>query len=193
MWQCDRVKHHKRSVGVAFQPLDHVLLDQLLGVGFTDPLTVVARQKERFVVVVEISREIRVGVALAVVAKKVVDPLFEWAAARVKKPHAPLPESGGGISCRLRDFRNGDGLRWDRQLSFGCDFPVATDRTMAGVQTGKKRRPTRRTNGCATVGLLIARSLRRHLIQVRSLDEFLPVNPNVPLRDIITENKDEVW
>ena len=80
MWERDCVEHHERLIVMLAKPSKHVILNDLLGVSFTDAFSVVARQQEGLLVVVQIGREVRVGVSLAVVAKEMIDALVGWAA-----------------------------------------------------------------------------------------------------------------
>ena len=63
---------------------------------------------------------------------------------------------------------------------------------MAAVKPGEKRRAAGRTNARAAVSLHEAGALGSDLIHARRLDQLLPVNSDIPLGDIIAEDKDEI-
>ena len=189
----DGVEKHEGVFGVLLHPLDHFVLDEFLGVGLANTTTFVAGEGDGVVVVVEVGGEVGMGMTLAVVAEETVDALLVRAAGGVEKSHAPLAEGGGGIVGGFGDFANGDGFGRNGELTFGREFVVAADRAVTGVESGEKGRATGSANAGATVGLGVACSFGAEFVEAGSLDEFLAVDPDVTLGNVIAEDEDEVW
>ena len=190
--QGDRVEEEERLAGMVLEPADHVLLDEILGIGLPHSLAVVAREQEGLVAIVEVGGKVRVREALAVVAEEMVDSLLERAAGRIEKTHAPLAEGRGSVAGRLGDLGDGDRLRRQRQLSLRCQLVVAADRAVIRVKAGEKRRPAGRADRGAAVTLEVARALGRHAVEAGSLDRLLPVTAEIVLGDVVAENEDEI-
>ena len=62
---------------------------------------------EALVVIIEIGGKIAVGVALAVVAKEMVDAVFEWAATCIEHTHAPFAHRCCLVARAFEDASNG--------------------------------------------------------------------------------------
>ena len=192
MRPCGRVtrRRGRTAVFLRAQPLQDVGLDQVLRVdravlaGIAGQIDARRRGRKRW--------EIRVGMALAVVAELVVEPVPERTARRVEHPHPPLAHHGGGVARAQQHLRHRDRSGRQRQLALGLNFPVAAHRRVAGVQAGHQRGPRRRAHTRAAVGLRVARAFARHAIEARGLDQLLTVNADVTLREIVAEDEDDV-
>ena len=166
----DGVKHHEGIFGISFHPLDHFILNQFLGVGFSNSFAGVSGKAYRSIIIVKVSGEVGMSVPLAVVAEESVDALLVRTSASVKESHAPFPKGRGGISSSLGDFTDGDGFGRDGPLSFGSHFAVATDGAFPGVKSGEENGATRGANARAAVGLHVAGAFLGELVNARSLD-----------------------
>jgi len=129
--QGDGVEEEEWLFDVGFDPLDHFVLDEFMGVGFVDVATVVAGEEDGLVVVVEIGGEIGVGEALAVVAEEAIHAFFGGSAGGVEKSHPPFAEGAGGLACGFGDLGDGDGFLGERELAFGRQFVVSADRAVS--------------------------------------------------------------
>jgi hypothetical protein len=97
--QGDRVEEEERLFLLGADPLEDIGLDDVLRVDRADAVAGVAGEVELHAIAVKEFREIRMRVALAVVADLVIEALFQRAAGGVEHPHAPLAGDGGGVAC----------------------------------------------------------------------------------------------
>lgn len=190
--QGDGVEHHEGIFGVPFDPFDHLVLDEFLGVGFAKAFSFVPGEGDRLVVIVEVGGEVGVGVALAVIAVEAVDSLLVRGAGGVEKSHAPFAEGGGGVAGRFCDFADRDGVGGDGPLAFGNHFAVSADGAFSGVESGEEDGAARGADGGAAVGLHVAGAFFGELVDAGSLDELLTIDADVSLGDVIREDEDEI-
>ena len=190
--QRDRIEKEERLVLLRAHPALDVLLDEFLRVSLADALAGVAREFEPLVVAVEIGREVAVGVALAVVAEEVVEAVLQRAAGGVEHAHAPFAHAGGGVAVILKDLGHRDGAGRQRELALGLDLAIGAHRAVAAVLADHERGAARGADGGAAIALGEARAFLGHAVEVRRLDEFLPVAADVALGEVVAQDEDDV-
>ena len=131
-------------------------------------------------------------VALAVVAEEVVEAVLQRAARGVEHPHAPLAHAGGGVAVILEDLGHGDRAGRQRELALGLDLAVGAHRAVPAVLAEHERRAARGADGGAAIPLGEARAFLGHAVEVRRLDELLPVAADVALGEVIAQDEDDV-
>ncbi len=110
MRQRDGIEQEERTVAVGADPAEYVLLNQVLGIHLANRLAIVTLEHELLIIAIQVPRKIGMGLALAVVAKKMIEALFERVAGRIKVPHTPLAHAGRGVARLLQNLGHRDGL-----------------------------------------------------------------------------------
>ena len=193
VWQGNCVEQEERLFVIGSQPIDHILLNQVLGIGCTDFLAIIARKFKSLVIAVEVRGEIGMRVTLAVVTKKVIKALLKRTASGVEHPHAPLAHTGCRVALFLENLCYRHGFCRQRQLPLAVSYlPVSPHWTMTTMQASHQRRTAGSANGGAAIRLCITRPFFGHPIKTRSLDQFLSITANIPLCQIVTENENDV-
>ena len=77
-------------------------------------------------------------------------------------------------------------------MSLGCHFPVAANGAAAGVEARKEDRTARSADAGAAVGLHVACAFFGKLIETRGLSEFLAIDTEIALGDVVAEDENEV-
>ena len=180
------------SGGGLANPFEGFIGDEILRVDFANGFAVIAFEREPLVVIVEVSGEVTMGVALAIVAEEVVETDFEGAACSIEHAHAPFADAGGLVTGLFEELGHGNGGGGQRHLAFGLDLAVGADRAMAHVQAGHQRGTGGSADAGAGVGLGEAHALGCHAVEVRRLNQLLPVATDVAHGEVIGEDEDEV-
>ena len=134
VWQGHGIKKEKRLIFFAAHPLQDILLNQVLCIRFA-AIFCVLRELDALVIIKQMCREIRVRMALAVVAEKVIKALLERITTRIKHAHAPLADRRRGVALGFENFSHRNDLLRKRILPRALgDFPVAPHRSMSAMQ-----------------------------------------------------------
>ena len=149
-------------------------------------------QRDALEIAPEIIRVITVRVALAVVAKKTIEPLMHRVAFRAGKAQTPFAECAGAVSMTAQQL--GDGLLrlGDGPLAFRFHFTIVADKGVPGVLAGHEHATRWRADGVAGVVTREAHALPGQAVEVGRLDFLLTVAAQLRVAQVVGENENDV-
>ena len=125
----DREKAKEGFIVLAINPLDGLVHDEVVSVGF--PI-----QFNFTEVVKKPGGIVGMRVSLAVVAKEAIESLMNRVALGSWIPKAPFPKGTGGVASVFEGLGNCEGLSGYRELPHRPDFPVSPTGSMPRMEAG---------------------------------------------------------
>lgn len=136
------------------------------------------------------------GITLAIVAVEAVETLTDGRAGGVGGPEPPFSKSSGSITGGLECFSDGNGFSSDRPLSGKkaaiLGVAIISDFGMTEVTAGEEDAACGGADGGSSVVMGEAHTVFGELVEVRSLDFFLPVAADFSVAEIVGENENDV-
>ena len=146
----------------------------------------------QFVIAPQCGRIVTMRVRLAVVAEKSIEALLRRVALGPHIAEPPLAKRAGHVAFLLQQLTNRHLAGRDGKLPFGLHRLVAAHNGMAGVLTRHQHTPRWRAHRRSRIKIREPHPAFSQAINVRSLDEFLPITAQVTITQIIGHNVNDV-
>ena len=172
-------------LGVIADELEGMLMDKIVRVALTI-------KHHLLVVVPKVLRIKGVRLPLAIVAVKLIPALIYRIAAGTGRAEAPFTKHPGLVAGFLQQLGDGDKIGGNRRLPFGLHLAIAAHKSVAGVHAVQQAAARRGAHGAASVVLGKLHAGSGHAIDVRGLEQFLPVTTQVAVAGVINHDENEV-
>ena len=152
----------------------------------------VAVEHDFLIVSPQVLRVIRVGFALAVVPKKVIEALIVGIALRTGIPQSPFANASGGIPGASEQLGSRLRVAWDGDIALNRQSAVVAHIRMPRVQPGHEHAPRRRANRRPGVVIRKANALGGNAVDMRGINQLLTKTPQIPIPEIVRQDVNDI-